>query len=325
MNWAVFFTSLLVGLVLQPLLIPWLKRRGVVDVPNERSSHVEITPRGGGIAVVLALGAGLLVGPEGGWDVAIMFLGALILGTVGFTDDFRGLSARMRLGILLVVGALVGIFLSSPLPLVLSVAVMAVWTATYVNAFNFMDGINGISGLSGIVTGFAYALMGHSFGSSALQFIGLALAGSCLSFLPFNLLRTRVFLGDVGSYALGFVIASCAWLAWAGGAPLLIALAPTSVYLVDTGSTLIRRALAGDPLMEAHRSHVYQRLAGRGRSHAMVATAVAALTAAIVIVVWTGYERGIPAAGLVAAAGLLAIYANSAPRPNLVEGSAAPS
>ena len=76
---AIFSASLVVGLALQPLLIPWLRRRGVVDVPNERSSHVAITPRGGGIAVLAALCAGLLLGRQGGWDVTIVVFGAVAL------------------------------------------------------------------------------------------------------------------------------------------------------------------------------------------------------------------------------------------------------
>lgn len=309
MSGVIFLVSLTVGLIVQPLLIPWLRSRGVLDIPNERSSHATVTPRGGGIAVVAALATGLLLGRQGGWDVAVILLIAVILGAVGLIDDFRGLSAKARLAILLLVGAAAGLLLGSSHSLLLAVPVMVAWTAAYVNAFNFMDGINGISGLSGLVAGVAYLFMGYSFESPGLVALGAALAGACLSFLPFNLPRARVFLGDVGSYSVGFVIAACAWIAWAADAPPVLAIAPTSVYLVDTGVTLLRRAREGEPLMEAHRSHTYQRLVTSGWSHAVVATCVALITSLVTATIWLNYDWGQTMVGVFIAAGILAIYA----------------
>lgn len=309
----VFLTSLLVGLALQPLLIPWLRRRGVMDVPNERSSHIAITPRGGGIAVLAAIGAALLVGHHGGRDAAVVYLGALILGGVGLTDDFLGLSAKVRLGVLLLVGSLAGLLLGSLLPLILAVPVMAVWTAAYVNAFNFMDGINGISGLTAVVAGVAYTLMGLEFDSRAAVVIGVALAGAAVSFLPYNVPRAKVFLGDVGSYSLGFTIAALSWIVWAAGAPLAMALAPTAVYLADTGVTLVRRYRRGAPLTEAHREHTYQVLTLGGLSHSAVALAIAGVQTLVVAVLWWGYGAGTPWLGVLAALAALAAY-SAAPR-----------
>ena len=206
-----------------------------MDVPNERSSHVEVTPRGGGIAVVAALGAGLLVGRDGGWDVAIVFLGALILGAVGLTDDFRGLSAKVRLGILLLVGALAGLLLDSPLPLVLAVPAMAVWVAAYVNAFNFMDGINGISGLTGLVSGVAYSLMGLEFDSDSAVVIGAALAGASLC-VPALQRPERQGVPRRRGVVLPGVRHRCSWLdrLVSGRTPRAWP-SPTAVYLADTG------------------------------------------------------------------------------------------
>lgn len=299
---SVALTSLLIGVALQPFLIPWLRRRGVMDTPNKRSSHHASTPRGGGIAVVAALGAGLLVGRQGGWDVAVVFVGAMALGAVGLADDFRGLSARVRLGMLLVGGAIAGLLLSSPLPLIMSVAAMALWATAYVNAFNFMDGINGVSGMSGVVAGVSYVGMGLVFESETTVVVGAALTGACLSFLPFNIPRAKVFLGDVGSYSIGFVIATLGWITWAAGAPLVVSFAPTAVYLTDTGVTLFRRARAGQPLMEAHRSHIYQTLVVGGHNHVSVALLVAGLEAGTVALVWGAEALGLPWLGIALAA-----------------------
>lgn len=304
----IFLASLLVGLALQPLLIRWLQRRGVMDVPNERSSHVEVTPRGGGIAVVAGVAAGLIVGRNGGWDLAIVFIGALILGAVGLADDFRGLSAKVRLGILLIVGGFAGLLLDTPLPIALAVPAMAVWMAAYVNAFNFMDGINGISGLTGLVAGVAYSLMGLEFDSDSAVVIGAALAGASLAFLPFNVPSAKVFLGDVGSYSLGFVIAALGWIVWSAGAPLALAIAPTAVYLADTGATLVGRYSRGAPLTEAHREHTYQQLTAGGRNHVAVALAVAGVEALVVGLVWWGFREGLIWLGVLAALTALAGY-----------------
>lgn len=282
-----FLASLLCGLALQPIFIRSLRRGGVMDVPNRRSSHVRATPRGGGVAVLAALGVGIVVGGSGGSNVWLIVLGALVLGAVGLWDDIQGgLSPKVRLGWLVIVGASAGALLVAPVPLMLAVPAMAVWTTCYVNAFNFMDGINGISGLSALVAGVTYSGIGLQIGSSAATLLGAALAGASASFLPYNLPRARVFLGDVGSYSLGFVIASLAWLVWSAGTPLALALAPTAVYLIDTGTTLLRRYHQGRPLTEAHREHTYQRLTVDGRSHVAVALFVVGVQAFVTVIVW---------------------------------------
>lgn len=253
-----------------------------------------------------ALGLGIAVGGGGGWDAWMIVLGALALGAVGLWDDVRGgLGPSVRLGWLLLVGALAGWVLDSPLPFLLAVPAMAVWTASYVNAFNFMDGINGISGLSALVSGVAYALMGVEAGSTAAVLVGAALTGAAASFLPYNLPRARVFLGDVGSYSLGFVIAALAWLVWSAGLPPTLALAPTAAYLADTGATLLRRYREGRPLTEAHREHTYQQLVVAGRSHFAVALVVVGVQALVVAFVWLGLHA--QHAGLGLALGLLTL------------------
>ena len=98
--------------------------------------------------------------------------------------------------------------------------------------------------------------------------------------------RAKVFLGDVGSYSLGFVIATLGWIVWSSGAPLVLALAPALVYLADTGFTLLRRYRRGASLMEAHREHVYQRLAAQGRSHLSVALVVTGVQVLSIGLAW---------------------------------------
>ena len=281
--------SLVVGLALQPLAIRWLRQRGMMDVPNHRSSHAAITPRGGGLAVLAALLVGTLSQSPRGTTTAILVLGTSVLGAVGLVDDLRGLQPKVRLVAQLGVGALAGLWLPAPMLALASLAACALWVASFVNAFNFMDGINGISALTALVAGISYATMGYSVDDAAILGFGAALAGAALSFLRFNVPRAQVFLGDVGSYGLGFAIAALGWAVWVAGIPLLLAIAPAAVYLVDTGSTLIARWRRGESLTEAHREHVYQRLTQGGWSHVRTSVFVACVQVAVVSTVALGF------------------------------------
>jgi UDP-GlcNAc:undecaprenyl-phosphate GlcNAc-1-phosphate transferase len=134
------------------------------------------------------------------------------------------------------------------------------WLTGYVNVFNFMDGSNGLAGLNAAVAGAWFAGIGTIEDIDALAVGGALLLGASLGFLPWNFPRARVFLGDVGSYSIGFTIA---WLALIGvlvSGQVLWCVAPTVLVLLDTSLTLLRRARRGESLTAAHREHVYQRL-----------------------------------------------------------------
>lgn len=230
----------------------------------------------------------LAVSTTTGPTTGVLLGGCIVLGGVGLVDDLRGLPPKIRLLAQLGAGALAGLLLPEPINALAAIVVCSVWIASFVNAFNFMDGINGISALTGLVAGIAYWAIGNHYGDLTAATFSAALAGACLAFLPFNAPNARVFLGDVGSYALGFAIAALGWATWAAGAPLLLALAPTSVYLVDTGSTLVRRWRRGESLTQAHREHIYQRLTQAGWSHIRTATFVACVQGSVIVVTSLG-------------------------------------
>lgn len=270
-------------------LVPLLRRMHLLDVPNRRSSHRVPTPRGGGLAVLVGIAAAVLVGaPLQPFWYGVLGVVA-VLGAVGLVDDLRGLGTGVRLAAHVVGGGAAGWLLTSGAGvggawLPAAVVVCALWVVAFVNAFNFMDGVNGISGVTGAVTGAWYGWLGYSSGDPALLLLGVALAGACVGFLPFNAVRARVFLGDVGSYGIGALIAVLAvWVA-AGHGGFVAAVAPVAVYAADTGWTLLRRWHAGASLTTAHREHVYQRLTDRGFTHEAVAASVGALTAACCLV-----------------------------------------
>ncbi|MEQ7008245.1 hypothetical protein ABN028_18905 [Actinopolymorpha sp. B17G11] len=284
---AIVLAAGLACISLQGVLLPAL-RRYVVDVPNGRSSHRSPTARGGGIAVVggvwLGVVAGWFVGMPVPWAVVAVALGLSAL--LGLADDVRSVGVLPRLAIQLGLGLALAlwVFRSGTPQLTgigfgMLVVVAAIWLAGFTNAYNFMDGINGISALTAVVAGSWYAYVGWEWQVEQLGVLGLAVAGAAAGFLPWNLPRARVFLGDVGAYAIGMSLAGLALWAAIAGVPLWSASAPLLVYVVDTGWTLTRRIVCGRPWREAHREHVYQRLVDGGWSHTRSAmlSALAAL------------------------------------------------
>lgn len=300
---------LLVALATTALAAPAVRvvmlRHGVLDVPNHRSSHVAPVPRGGGWACIVGLVVAAVVAAALGRAVLWPVLaGAVLLGVVGFADDRRGLSPVLRLAAQGGTGLLIGLAIGGPWAAVGG----AVLFAGFVNAVNFMDGINGITGLTLAVWGGSVMVAGTSYTVPGLVTLGAITAGGAIGFLPWNLPRARLFLGDVGSYLFGALVAGGILLAWVEAVPPVLVVASMTLYLVDTGSTLVRRALAGEPLLSAHRDHVYQRLVSPGGlPHHVVAVVVAALAAGVTAMWWL--LEAVPATlgSVVVAAGYLAL------------------
>jgi UDP-N-acetylmuramyl pentapeptide phosphotransferase/UDP-N-acetylglucosamine-1-phosphate transferase len=291
-----FVVSIVVSLAVTGIGVPLLTRAGVLDLPNARSSHRDVVPRGGGLGVLCGVLAGALVAlvathpvsGRGGQLVAVI-AATLVLAGVGLMDDLRGLPAGIRLGSQAVVAAALSLWLAlNGHPGGYGVAVVivgTVWLVAYVNAFNFMDGINGISALSAAVAGGWYGWLGYQHQQGVLVVLGLGLAGASLGFLPWNAPLARVFLGDVGSYGIGCLLASLALVAVLSTATLLEAVAPLTVYLADTGWTLGRRLCRHEDVREGHREHAYQRLLDVGWMHLPVAAMVATLAALVCVLV----------------------------------------
>ena len=244
-----------------------------------RSSHTVPTPRGGGvpIAVGLVVAAALIHSA-----VAVTFAVAVAaFAAVGFADDLRGLTAGRRLllqgaGSAAVAAALVSQLALPPAALIAATLVAAVWVMGFVNAFNFMDGVNGISAAHALIGGAAYACLGTWRPDVFLTAAGAAVAAGALAFLPWNAVRARVFLGDVGSYGLGAALAVLAACAVMRGIPVEAVLGPLALYLADTAWTLQRRVRARERWSEAHRTHIYQQLCDVGWSHQRVTVVTAA-------------------------------------------------
>ena len=294
--WAL--VAFLATLIVMPPLLRVLGRLGTFDVANHRSSHEGVVLRGAGLAITFGFVVALAVS-QGATHVSVAIAAlAVLLTGVGFWDDQRDLPALPRLLGLLASGAILGLVV--PLtshPLVGCVA-SPLWIASSVNAYNFMDGINGLSALSAMVAGLSYVVMGMSIGDELLAAIGACTFGSAAAFLPFNAPRARAFMCDAGSYGVGFIVGAGAWTAWTAGIPIWVALAPLSVYLIDTASTLAMRAQQHKPLTEAHREHVYQQIVQSGWSHTQGSLFIGLCTALVSGITFACWRFEVPALGL---------------------------
>jgi len=284
-EWMVALVALVFGACASALLTALARhyalRRELLDHPGQRRNHAIPTPRGGGLGpvVVLLVGGTVLavMDSQARSGLATFLIGLGMVAGIGWIDDHRPLPAWLRLAVHLgaataVSIALVGMPLA-PLQWAM-IALSTVVVAGLVNAWNFMDGINGIAasqaGLVAIIL-----LAGGAFGGGWLAggwwFLGWLLVAATLGFLPFNIPRARVFLGDVGSGALGFAVASLLLRAVvAGRLPWPLALLLVSAFLVDSGVTLLSRILAGKAWWLPHREHLYQWLVRSGYTHLQV-------------------------------------------------------
>ena len=279
----------------------WALRR-LLDIPNARSSHQQPTPRGGGAAIVvttvLGWGAFVLITQGSFTRGELGYLaGALLVAGVSWLDDLRTLASTTRLathaGVAAVALASLGWWTALELPLAgtvslgsLGIVVTALWIVGLTNAYNFMDGIDGIAGGQGVVAGLGWALLGARSGAPAVAALGAVLAVSCAVFLRWNWAPARIFMGDVGSAFLGFSFAALPPLAAreAGTAALLgrwpvLGFLLVWPFVLDTVITFLRRLARGERVLEAHRSHLYQRLTPAGRPHAPVSLLYTGLAA----------------------------------------------
>lgn len=262
-----------------PLVRALMLRQGMLDIPNHRSSHSLVTPRGGGLAcllgVVTAAIVTALIGREVPW---VAVAAATVLGIVGYADDRGSLPALPRLLAQGAAGAAVGAAVGGLWWALLGVIVVP----GVVNMVNFMDGINGITGLHVGLWGVTALWLGSRQQVFALIVLGAVAAGSSLGFLPWNMPRARLFLGDAGSYLMGGLVGAGIIYGVHHSVSTALVLAPMTLYFVDTAVTLIRRALDGAPLLEAHREHIYQQLtSGAGYPHVAVSLTMVALSAII--------------------------------------------
>ena len=274
----------------------WLARRyalhrKLVDQPGERRSHSVATPRGGGISIVIAvlLGIGwmLVQWPEHQVLLSSLATGLVMVAGIGWVDDHRPLSPWLRLAVqgvaaLVLAGGFLGTYGTILPALAAFVLVMVL-----VNVWNFMDGIDGLATSQATLVAGGLALLTGGYG--VLGWLAAGMAAACMGFLPFNFPRARIFLGDVGSGALGYLLAAILAGAYATAhIPWPLLLLPVAAFLVDAGFTLVMRMLRGEQWWTPHVTHAYQVWARSEAGHIGVSMAYAAFTLAGVILMLSG-------------------------------------
>jgi Fuc2NAc and GlcNAc transferase len=278
--------SVLLSWFLTASVSKYARAKNLLDIPNVRSSHTVPTPRGGGLAIVIVLmlaGMVSLFLPQ----APIQSLLCLLLATVAFAvlgwqDDKHDLPASSRFLIQLLIAAFSSTWLLSEIDgLSLTTGAIAIlllcvlWIVWMANLYNFMDGIDGISAVETIILGTATSYWFAMSGVISIAIICIAVAGAALGFLRWNWSPAKIFMGDVGSLALGAFFAIIAVIGIAGvGLPLAAFLILYAVYLADSGITLLHRMIKREKWWQAHRSHFYQRAVQSGFSHAQVSLAV---------------------------------------------------
>jgi UDP-N-acetylmuramyl pentapeptide phosphotransferase/UDP-N-acetylglucosamine-1-phosphate transferase len=256
------------NILLRPLLMRYALAR-----PNARSSHKIPTPQGGGISVIAATLAATAVvalsAPYAGriTELALIAAATIALAIVGAIDDIRPLPALPRLvAQLLTVGTIVALLPAPVLPFLpfwldrVLLILAGVW---FVNLVNFMDGIDWMT-VAEVVPITAGLVIASAFGAlKPLEIVAtLALAGAMIGFAPFNRPVAKLFLGDVGSLPIGLLLF---WvLSQLAAEHLAAALLLPLYYLADASIVLLRRAIEGEPIAQAHRTHFYQRATERG-------------------------------------------------------------
>ena len=282
-----YFAVFLVLFVLELIYFKIADRFNIIDKPNHRSAHTEITLRGGGIVFPIAF---LLFFITSTWgklvhlplhdqaaenhNYLIFGVGLLLLCIISFLDDLYDLSSKIRIVFHIISVSFLLAFLNAFVLLpIWAIPVLYILIIGILNAYNFMDGINGITGLYSLVALLSLLYVNENLiNFVAHDFIIYPILG-CLVFLFFNFRKkAKCFMGDIGSMGIAFWVVALIGLLMmkTGEIKWILFLA---VYGVEVISTILERLKLKENIFEAHRRHLYQLLANEKKiSHLKVST-----------------------------------------------------
>jgi UDP-GlcNAc:undecaprenyl-phosphate/decaprenyl-phosphate GlcNAc-1-phosphate transferase len=268
-----------------------MKRVGLIDYPNQRSSHHAPTPRSGGIAIVATFFVGIAIAYLVGEETKIRepyFIGfvfsAIAITVVSFYDDAAGVSYQTKLltqigcaAVCLAFGLVID---QVPIPFYgyvllgwLGYPITLLWIVGMTNSFNFMDGLDGLAASSAVIACAFYAYIAATAGSNFVYLHSYVVLAAALGFLYFNRPPARVFMGDIGSQFLGFTLAVLSIIGLQyDSAHVSFLVMPLLFFnfIWDTLFTLTHRLARQKPIAQAHREHLYQLLNQMGYSHGRV-------------------------------------------------------
>jgi Fuc2NAc and GlcNAc transferase len=299
--WVMIALTLPLAVWITWLVRNWARRRDVVDHPGERRAHAVPTPRGGGLAIVITVLAGVAIGGALGWIrpslAAALIIGGSGIAIVSWLDDIYQLSIGTRLVVqtLASAGALAcigGVSHVSVGPSIHNLGVAGnlviiagmVWLT---NLYNFMDGSDGLAALEAIMVALAGAIIMPLYTPEA-RYLALLLAAASAGFFYWNRPPATVFMGDVGSCFIGFYFGVLVIDAKTSSAmPLTVWVILLGVFVTDASLTLIRRMVSGKRWTEGHRTHAYQRLLKAGWTERQILIPVAVINLGLMGIAWT--------------------------------------
>jgi len=276
MELTVALISFISGALLTRLVLWYAHKAEIFDVPNQRSSHDQPTPRGGGLSIVITVLAMV------GWlwyenmisqELArTLLVGGGLLAVVGWQDDIHKSRAHWRLLIHFFVAAWALFWLGGFEQFVFGGVVIslgwvgsifaAVGIAWMINLYNFMDGIDGLAASEGGFVAGVGGIMLILVGAPGLASISFSLSAACLGFLVWNWSPAKIFMGDVSSGFIGFVFAVLMIEGERRGVlSLWVWVTLLALFIGDSTYTLIRRVILKEQWYAAHRSHAYQQQA----------------------------------------------------------------
>jgi UDP-GlcNAc:undecaprenyl-phosphate GlcNAc-1-phosphate transferase len=235
-----------------------------LDEPNARSLHERPVPRTGGIAVLLGASTAFAFGGAPLWLLAAL---ALTLGIVSLADDLHRLPTLGRFTAHLAAAAIAVWYLLSPMQLI-EMVLLVIAVTWITDLYNFMDGSDGLAGGMATIGFGTYAFAAWLSGEAAIAALCIALSAASAAFLLHNVHPARIFLGDVGSIPLGFLVGALGLAGWRNDAwPLWFPVLVFGPFIADATVTLARRLFRGEKVWKAHREHYYQRMVLMGLGH----------------------------------------------------------
>ena len=291
----IFGSALVISLVLTPLTIRLARRMHWLDEPSPRRTHMQPTPRIGGVPLAIAFLVALsltLSFPRTDEKELLrvygLMLGVALIAVVGFVDDVRELKPlslfAMQFGAALIAIASGVRILEIPNPLGgagiflpewLGIAFTVFWIVGMMNTVNFLDGLDGLVGGVTLIAGAVLFLHTYKLEQYSLALLPLALIGATLGVLVFNFPPAKIFLG-AGAYILGFALAV---LSIIGGAKVATALLALAIPILDVAWQILNRVRAGKSPFAADRGHLHHRLYDMGWSTRAIVLSYYALTA----------------------------------------------
>lgn len=279
--------AMICSFILTRILVSIMPKLGIVDIPSKRRAHEQATPRGGGLAFILIFSIALPVFEyimrgtySGSADILQIFLP---ISLISFWDDVSHVMVPMRLFVHVLCASLAVMWLVHPstilhyeIPMSLDLAIGTFALLTFLNVYNFLDGIDGITVSESIHLSttilllciFRYDIIPNV---DIVIMVATIILGWSIGFIYFNWQPAKIFLGDVGSISIGFLLGVCLLTIASANAKLFAACVIAALYYIaDGGITILIRLVKGEKIWEPHLQHFFQKAVRKGHSHKKV-------------------------------------------------------